>query len=346
MRNGSENLRDRDRADAAPVAYCNFSDHRNVGDRALFEANVRMFPRFDLVPGIDSSDGALTANLFGGGTMYPYSIRYGHVRRRGMNLSVGLGVADPEDHGPFGFLTRRAMSRWRFEVMGVRGPRSQLLLAKHGIESFVTGDSALALKPGPGVARGEGEIAVNVVGEKMERRGDRSRVSALIEGLAERLFASGRSLLFVPFCLDDVDWSEELAERLSNRGPVDRLDYWGDAIGRDMGRFLDRLAGCEYMIGERLHAVVLAAASGVPFFSLGYKSKCFDFAESLGLGERVRDCRDADIEEIHATVEADLRRIDCARWRLDEQVESLRARLAAAAERIEAVVFDAAGASR
>ena len=36
------------------------------------------------------------------------------------------------------------------------------------------------------------------------------------------------------------------------------------------------------MVGERLHAVVLAAAAGVPSVMLEYQPKCLDFMESIG----------------------------------------------------------------
>ncbi len=39
------------------------------------------------------------------------------------------------------------------------------------------------------------------------------------------------------------------------------------------------------MVGERLHACVLAAAAGRPFVSIEYRPKLRDFADSVGMGE-------------------------------------------------------------
>ncbi|MGA7227974.1 MAG: polysaccharide pyruvyl transferase family protein, partial [Acidimicrobiia bacterium] len=41
------------------------------------------------------------------------------------------------------------------------------------------------------------------------------------------------------------------------------------------------------VVGERLHACVLAAASGRPFVGIEYRPKVADFADSVGMSEFV-----------------------------------------------------------
>ena len=46
------------------------------------------------------------------------------------------------------------------------------------------------------------------------------------------------------------------------------------------------MASCELIVGQRLHALVLAAAAGVPGIMLEYQPKCRDFMESIECSER------------------------------------------------------------
>jgi polysaccharide pyruvyl transferase WcaK-like protein len=45
------------------------------------------------------------------------------------------------------------------------------------------------------------------------------------------------------------------------------------------------IAGCDVVIGQRLHSVILAFAYGVPALSLSYQPKCLDFLESVGFAD-------------------------------------------------------------
>jgi polysaccharide pyruvyl transferase WcaK-like protein len=47
------------------------------------------------------------------------------------------------------------------------------------------------------------------------------------------------------------------------------------------------IASSSLVIGERLHACVLAAAAGRPFVPIEYRPKVRDFALSVGMGEHV-----------------------------------------------------------
>jgi polysaccharide pyruvyl transferase WcaK-like protein len=259
------------------LAYCGFYDRANIGDYALFKANELLFPALRLV----DAHAPATANLFGGGTMFPYSLRYGTYPRRATNVAVGLGVSDPDFDGPFGWLTRVAMTRWRFQWFGVRGERSRRILERHGIPSEVTGDTALVHRRPSGVPTSPDLVALNLVGEDMKRFGSGDHSLGIVRDVATRLQSAGKRLLLVPFCNTDRVSMQRLHEHL---GPdAEFLDFWGPEIGADLERFLRALSRCEFMIGERLHAIVLAAALDIPFVGLAYKPKCYDFAESIGL---------------------------------------------------------------
>lgn len=318
------------RASGEAVAYCGFSDTRNVGDYALFKACEQLFPSFELVPA--RSPEARMANLFGGGTMYPYSIRQRIYPKRPVNVAIGLGVAEPEPGRRFGLLTRWAMYRWRFQWFGVRGFRSQRILARHGISAHVTGDTALAHRLDHAASIAPGRIAVSLVGERMQRRGDEQRVFQEVRQLCERLLATGREVLIVGFCLDDMPALLELRKSLGDRPGL--LDFWAPPISRDLQRFLMELGRCELLLGERLHSLVLAATVGVPFVGLAYKRKCLDFAETIGFDRFLVDPVSVGADRLERMLESGGRERRALAEELASGVSAMRERLHSAAGEI------------
>jgi hypothetical protein len=317
---------------ASALAYCCFSDTRNVGDYSLFVANESLFPEFRLVSASDrwSSD----VNLFGGGTLYPYSLR-GWYPRRPVNVALGLGVVDPEFDGRFGILTRYQMHRWRFQHFGVRGPRSQRILADHGIAAHVTGDTALVHSAPPGTERRRGAIGISIVGETMHRLGSAATVYSTVLEVCRRLQAEGRPLRLIPFCLDDVPQMRALQAALGDRAEF--VDFW-DVDGGGLGAVLRALGECDLVIGERLHAIVLAAAANTPFVGLAYKPKCHDFAQSLGPEFSLDEQAGTSPDRLLALCRTALSQGPAIATLLEERVGGLRHRLREAAEEITRIV--------
>jgi len=277
------------------VTYCGFTDNRNIGDIALFLANRRLFPQYHLLR--EGHDKSSDINLFGGGTHYPYALRTGAIHRRRLNFAIGLGVHDPGGSRRFGILTRWAMRRWSFDYLGVRGYQSQVICALNGIKAEVTGDTALFFERSQPAHSPQGLVAISVVGESMghERVGSREVVFKEILDSCQKLVAMGMQLMLVPFCRDDVPWMERMSKEL-DLPPL--LDFWAPEIDHDLDRFLAELEKCDLLIGERLHAVVLAAALEIPFISIAYKPKCFDFVNSIGFDHCLLDSNKVSSSEI------------------------------------------------
>ncbi len=318
------------------LTFCGFADTRNVGDRALYLTNCELFARslvrFDQVP----EDAKRVVNLFGGGTYYPYSLGRRFKRRR-ENFAIGLGVHQPEK-GRFGMLTRFEMSRWRFGYLGVRGPRSQQVLARHGIKSEVTGDTALAMPAPADVAPDGGTLGVSLVGQAMERRGSRQSVFTHTEVACRRLMAAGVHVRLFAFCKDDMPETIALGDRLSAHGEVELVDFWHAPIDQDLPRYLAALARCDAFICERLHASVLAAVVNRPFVPIGYKPKCHDFVESLAIdGLACVDPATADSDQLYGLAKQALDGSPDPQ-QLAERVGFFRQRIVTAAQQIIEIV--------
>jgi polysaccharide pyruvyl transferase WcaK-like protein len=119
------------------------------------------------------------------------------------------------------------------------------------------------------------------------------------------------------------------AAKLNSRPRVE-----GDREAEILDATLDLLASAELVVGERLHAAVLAAAVGTPFVAVEYQPKLGDFAASVGAGSALVRTDQLTPETLaEAAANAAVVRNEVA-----ERVATCRSRLRAAAETIHAGV--------
>lgn len=65
---------------------------------------------------------------------------------------------------------------------------------------------------------------------------------------------------------------------------------------------LSIIAGCDMMVGMRLHALILAAAAGVPSVALAYDPKVAAFMQASGQGDAVYDLSTPDADALAALI--------------------------------------------
>ncbi|MGZ6976767.1 MAG: polysaccharide pyruvyl transferase family protein [Acidimicrobiia bacterium] len=280
--------------------YVGWSGRGNLGDDAIYEAiRARLQParvigaplypqelaRF-LVSG-ERRELRRARPLLGGGTVLGRANWRMHLRttlllaRVRPALMLGAGVEDPVFSGTHSFSSAGELGRWRhlleeFDRVTVRGPRSKELLAQVGVDADVVGDPALLLEPelptDPeertlGVALGFGD---DLWGHSQEAVVD--AVSAAVRALA----GSGWRIRFFVVNAEDREHAIKCA-RQAGLDPL-RTAFLPAA---DPAEYLAQVARCTVMVGERLHAVVLAAGARVPAVMLEYQPKCGDFMESI-----------------------------------------------------------------
>ena len=66
------------------------------------------------------------------------------------------------------------------------------------------------------------------------------------------------------------------------------------SLEKGLTPLLANIAACDLMIGMRLHALILAAAAGVPSVALSYDPKVDAFMRASGQGEAVYDLARSD----------------------------------------------------
>lgn len=163
---------------------------------------------------------------------------------------------------------------------------------------------------------------------------DRSELEALSRSLAQLLAArSDVRLRFLPFHLP----SDEAASQFV----IDRLD--GDHGGRvELARgiahpqdMLEQVAGCDLLIGMRLHSLIYAASQFVPMVGISYDPKIDQFLHRLGMKAAASTASfDADA----LTAEAQRLLGGREQWAADKRaaIEELKAQAQRPAQRIAA----------
>ncbi|WP_425145318.1 polysaccharide pyruvyl transferase CsaB [Deinococcus sp.] len=145
----------------------------------------------------------------------------------------------------------------------VRDRASQETLRRLGVDAALGGDPALLLTPSAGLTPRPETVV-------LAPRGDVQEANVGLGALARQLRERGRRVVALSF-----------------HAPVD--DAAARALGADEvvstsdpQRALDTIAGAGYVVGVRLHAVILAAAASVPFAGISYDPKVAGFCTDAG----------------------------------------------------------------
>lgn len=136
-------------------------------------------------------------------------------------------------------------------------------LRRMGLEAELGGDPALLLEPTPGIARDPFTVII-------APRGDVGDSLPALRRTVKRLREKGRrvvALSFMPDHDDSAARSLDADELISTKDPQVALDA---------------IAASGFVIGVRLHAVILAAAAGVPFCGVAYDPKITGFCQDAG----------------------------------------------------------------
>ncbi len=274
------------------VKYVGWVGKGNLGDEALHEASKKLFSKWDLTTDVVNTD----IQLFGGGTVLP--LWCSNTPPREHNIAFGVGVRNPAFFNrkkrfdlrsllgyPFqgaGFMRtvgnpfhigepyirRKDIKNLcgYFDYVGVRGFQSQKTLSEWNISSEVIGDTALALEVDKEMR--EQRIIINI-GASGEVYGSHEHMLKILKEVCKKL---GKDYDIWLVLLNKKD--KKLAQYLH-----DYVDV--TAYPREVQSAINLYAQSYMSIGERLHAGVFSAIASTPSVMLGYRPKCYDFAESI-----------------------------------------------------------------
>ena len=189
----------------------------------------------------------------------------------------------------------------RLSAVTVRDPDSAALLREIGVNKTpieVTADPALLMAPpAPTTVDGGG------AGKEGGGFGVALRPWAGQEGIAGHVadaclqagLGEHRALLFPMQPQSDRPLAEQFARQWH---PASRTTLC--APERGLPALLANVASCEMMAGIRLHALILAAACGVPSVALSYDPKVKAFMQGSGQGDAVYDLAQSDPDALAA----------------------------------------------
>lgn len=242
---------------------------------------------------------------------------------------------------------RRTLDACRW--VGVRGPHTLRILEAGGCAPpalHVCGDPGLLLRPtgapepvppflqawvgakAPIVGVNWGTANNNVFG------GDERAVEQALRHVIERLLRRSYKVLLFSVWGPDLSAMRRLAAHFEgdpNVGALQRVP-----TGSSLARIVER---CRFTINFKLHANVFTAAAGRPFISLAYRSKCYDFAASLGCDDLVVRFDQPDLPDavlslcdlIERERKRIVKRIDVQRRRYIKRIKALVKQIAALA---------------
>jgi len=261
------------------AAYIGWLGHNNIGDEACYQVICDLVKdHYKLIPWDSGSwkyKKLPNLCIVGGGTIL--DIKFGR-RERDLLLPMfeknipiiiwGSGIVDPPKN-----LDSRVLNILNnAKFVGVRGPISKSILDSKGfLSSEIIGDPALLLSTSKKNSTLSNKVSINIGYTRNNLYGTEKHVIKQTKKLIELLEAKNFEIELFSMWPKD----EEILKQLGKN----RIRPWDPSIPNLMNFMKD----CYCVVGMKLHSCVLSAAANVPFISLGYRNKCFDFAQSINL---------------------------------------------------------------
>jgi len=272
------------------IGYMGWLGHRNIGDEACFEAIKGLLSPQDIKwltwDARAWKHGAFPdLCILGGGTIFDIRLdRRGKGLRQMLHKKVpiviwGTGVM------PLSAPKRPIRSKMHptalailkhAKFVGVRGPISYKNLSSTGFSGAkVIGDPAIILSTDtPNAGLESKKIAINIGNTHTNLFGTEQYVVQETKKLVKYLTEDGFDVVLFSVWPQDNKFLKQipLTKNVS-------LRPWHPSSTN----LIDFFKTCRCVIGLKLHTSVLSAAANVPFISIAYREKCFDFAQSVGL---------------------------------------------------------------
>jgi len=282
--------------DGKPLgAYIGWTGHGNLGDEVLYEAHKVLFPHLSVVPyrpdftakyarKLRSRLPTYAAGFLGGGTLINQSDmwlgRILNLQNRGLPVAcLGAGVTPQEFQHSF---ERTNLAHWvptlrKLIFLGVRGPHSKALLEAEGLEVSITGDPALALAPQKAPEfKVNGIIGINLgVSAKTLMFGDPGQFLDNMRRTIKSILNMGYQVRLLPVCNSDLPSNNEVLTMVDDPGCTIVNAF------ESFNAYNEQTKSCDFFIGQKLHATVLAVTQRVPSLMLAYQPKCHDFMASI-----------------------------------------------------------------
>lgn len=193
----------------------------------------------------------------------------------------------------------------RLNAVTVRDAASADLLRAIGVTRppiEVTADPALLLAPpapNPGGAGEEPNSMSDSFGVALRPWQGQEGVAAHVADACASVLGGRRALLLPMQPASDKRVAEQFARQWHQRDQT-RNRTTLCSLEKGLTPLLANMASCDLMIGMRLHALILAAAAGVPSVALSYDPKVDAFMQGSGQGDAVYDLAQSDPDALQS----------------------------------------------
>lgn len=267
-------------------SYYGFLGDNNFGDELVYEATKHLFEAYILIPIKRKMPVLLRMYCFlnksifsgvviGGGTLIgPFWEAEFYESLRKLNIPVyihGTGVHEKVDS------TKEWGNLLSGKVYGgVRGPLSKSHISPIVNTINIAGDAAFSIfneiawenKPERNKV-----ILVNLGAHYIFEGQNESRHE--VEKFLDYLLKKGYTVKFLPFHNTDLNIGKQLIARRSEISLIEQPQNYEEAV--------ELFQNCSFVIGERLHFIVMAVLTKSPFISINYSRKHDDFLASIDI---------------------------------------------------------------
>ena len=186
-------------------------------------------------------------------------------------IGTGVSLTEPQIRKRSSVVDRWVRVLERARMIGVRGPLSEDILRRLGINSTIVGDLAFSL-----MEIRQREIDSRAIGINVgECLGDQATFEQEMIRLVKILGRNHRLNFYVVTPPD-----AESTRRVIETSGISNFKIW--TICGSAAAFLATVRSNRMFIGVKLHASGLALCAGVPSLLFEYKPKCRDFMAAIG----------------------------------------------------------------
>lgn len=207
--------------------------------------------------------------------------------------------------GPVNIKLNRILIKWivnKVDYISVRDRQSKEELLKMGIKNKaidIVSDPVMELKGDHKVKKKEKKKRLGVYLRNWEVE---DKFYEDIKDILNWFYKQGWKVVFIPMHYpDDI----ELAKEMSKEVP-DSIVYEGKHLPQNI---LNLTGTMDYVIGMRLHSIIMAATAEVPYMALSYDPKVKSFVDAIQVG-KVIDIHYVDKEEILSYLKHILNNLD------------------------------------
>lgn len=207
--------------------------------------------------------------------------------------------------GPVSINFNRLLIKWignKVDYISVRDHQSKEELMNMGIKKKaidVTVDPVLRLHVTPEEKTKDHKkrLGVYLRNWKVE-----AQFFQYVKEILHWFYQNGWEVVFIPM---HYPHDIEVAKKISKELPTS-IVYEGDHFPENILKLTSTM---DFVIGMRLHALIMAAAAEVPFLGLSYDPKVKNFVDTIGIGKAI-DIHHINIEEVFTYLETTLHHLE------------------------------------